>query len=329
MQSNVAASIAPSTDPDRFKSVIRDELFPIHFHSELNSLKTASLGGFQTGVVDVLRYVGQGLQWGDRSPDQIRSDRADYYAVCVPISARLDVSQNGLNARLRPGQFAFVSTRRPFEAQIRPLGDEPGFSALHVRVAGSLLRSRIPNVDDICNHELELRPGATRMMLSLFDIALTDGAYLSEPVKNQFGVTLLNAIADVALSVSDKAVRRDRESTQQRTLKLAKAYIATHLSDAELNPAMIADYCGVSVRSLHAAFATLSIETVNGFIRESRLLECRSALQNPRISNRTIIQIAGDWGFDDPSHFCHVYKSRFGNTPREERRHLLASAERL
>ena len=66
--------------------------------------------------------------------------------------------------------------------------------------------------------------------------------------------------------------------------------------------------------SLHLNFGPVA-----QLIRETRLQACREALQNPRLRQRTILEIAGDWGFDDPSHFSRLYKLRFGRTPREDR----------
>jgi AraC-like DNA-binding protein len=65
---------------------------------------------------------------------------------------------------------------------------------------------------------------------------------------------------------------------------------------------------------------------VAGYIRERRLQGCRAALLAPMLQQRSIIEIAGDWGFEDPSYFSHAYKARFGVTPRQDRKNNLGNS---
>lgn len=314
-------------DPVRFTSVIRSELCAMQFQSDIRARsRPSSLAGVQAGPVDVLRYSGLGEQWGGRDQRLIRSDRADYFVICAPISAQLAVRQNRQDVVLRRGSFTLVSTSRPFSARIRSEAAMEVFSAIHVRVPGALLRRQLPDLDEICGREIHVAPGSGRMMLSLFDIALNEGPHLSFAERERFGASLFDTISDVArLLVEREPQRLQRPSAQQRTFDRAAAFIASRLSDAELDPARVAAHCSVSTRYLHASFAALSTSTVAQIIRESRLQACRESLANPRMRQRTIIEIAGDWGFDDPAHFCRIYKAHFGRTPREDRGATLAA----
>ena len=310
-----------STDPVGFTSVIRSELFSMQFQSDVRARsRPPSLTGVRAGPLDVLRYCGTGEQWGGRDRQLIATDRADYYVICAPVSARLAVQQNGKSAELRCGSFAVVSTSRPFHARIRSDVDGEHFAAVHVRVPGPLLRQRIPYIDELCGAEVRALPGKSRMMLSLFELALSDGPYLSADERARLGDGLFEAVTEVAMSLTaTMAPPLPRHSAQQRTVDGAQAFIASHLSDPELDPAAVAAHCGVSTRFLHASFAARSAQSVAQLIRESRLQACRASLREARLRERTIIQIAGDWGFDDPAHFCRLYKARFGKTPREDR----------
>jgi AraC-like DNA-binding protein len=308
-------------DPVRFTSLIRSELCAMQFQSDVRARSRApSLAGVQAGPIDVLQYSGLGEQWGGRDQRLIRSDRADYYVICAPISAQLAVRQNGRTAELRRGSYTLVSTGRPFHARIHSEVNGEFFSAVHVRVPGPLLRRRIPDIDDVCGREVRVLPGSGRMMLSLFDLALSEGPYLSAGERTRFGNDLLEMIVDIATVPATSTERRvPRPSAHQRTVECAKAFIASRLSDPDLDPAAVAEHCGVSRRFLHTSFSALSDRSVAQFIRESRLQACHEALTHPRLRGRTIIEIAGDWGFEDPAHFCRLYKASFGRTPREDR----------
>lgn len=315
-------SFTAACETSRFGSVLRSELFAMEFESELRTRRRiSSLAAVQAGAIDVLRYSGLGEQWGSRDESLIRDDGADYYVICAPTSARLTIQQNGCDADLHQGSFTIVSTSRPFRARIRPESEQRAFSAVHVRMPGPLVRRCIPNIDALCGREVPALPGSSRMMLSLFELALTEIPHLSGEGRTRFGRNLLEVFSQVAIPLAsdDEAPRVSRGGARERTFRIARAFIAAQLSDPALDPRRVAEHCGVSTRFLHACFETLSDRSVAQTIRESRLDACRQALSNPALRQRTVIQIAGDWGFDDPAHFCRLYKAHFGRTPREER----------
>jgi len=314
-------SARPTVNPHRFNSEIRDEICAMGYTTDVEVTPDfASFAGVKAGAVDVLRYAGAGVQGGARTEKDIRLDRADYYLVCVPERAQLGVRHNGNAVELPPGSFALISTSRPFQATIRSTQDDRSFSTVYARVPGPMLRREIPNIEQLCGRALHVRNGASRAMLSLFLIALEDGPWLTDEERRGFGAILLSAVSRAAQDAAAVlATSPDPQLGARRILDRATAFIASRLADPELSPAEIAAHCGVSRRYLHAAFASLSAFSVSGHIRETRLQGCRSVLQNPAMNSCTITQIAGNWGFDDPSHFCHLYKSRFGKTPRHDR----------
>lgn len=252
--------VAGSGEHARFGAVIRSELFAMQFESELRMHRqVSSLSGVQAGAVDVLRYRGLGEQWGGRDESLTRRDRADYYVICAPTSARLTVQQDGCNAELHPGSFAVVSTSRPFRARIRPEPASEGFSAVHVRMPGPLVRRHIPHIDAICGREVPVMPGSSRMMLSLFELALTEAPHLPGAARARLGHELLEIFGQVAVAVADGVVRRvTRVSAKARILESARMFIASRLSDPDLSPRQVAEHCGVSTRFLHAAFSEWS-----------------------------------------------------------------------
>lgn len=54
---------------------------------------------------------------------------------------------------------------------------------------------------------------------------------------------------------------------------------------------------------------------VAAFVREQRLLRCFDELTRPAKLPRTISEVATRWGFENPSHFNRLFKSKFGLPP--------------
>jgi AraC-like DNA-binding protein len=95
-------------------------------------------------------------------------------------------------------------------------------------------------------------------------------------------------------------------------------FIEAHLGDPDLTPMRVAEACKMTPRYLHYLFSNES-ETVARYILRRRLEECSRALTIPSQRGRTVTAIAFDYGFNSPTHFGRVFRSRYGITPREFR----------
>jgi AraC-like DNA-binding protein len=95
------------------------------------------------------------------------------------------------------------------------------------------------------------------------------------------------------------------------------AHADAHLGDPELNPQSLAAAHGISVRSLHLLFEREGLKVAQ-WIRDRRLERCRDTLARPDWQGR-IIDLALEWGFNDPSHFSRVFRQRYGRAPRQAR----------
>lgn len=283
----------------------------------------ARLGQVQLGGVDVLRYYGSGIQKAQRRVSHIRQDRADHYMLYVPLSAEVDMLQDGHQAKITPGTFAFVTMARPFTGAV--YGAQPGdsYATLHVRIPASLLRERFPYIDDFCNHAFKIAPGASRIMTAVLNAAFQDGTLLTESQALAFGRTVVDVVANAALEGAELCGFTSTQPRRGRQAALVRiqGFIEENLSNPNLTTSHIADKCGISVRHLHSLFEDTGC-SVASWVREMRLQRCRDMLRNPRMQDRSLTEVAFDWGFNDASHFSRVYKNRFGHSPSEERRWL-------
>ncbi|WP_371688451.1 helix-turn-helix domain-containing protein [Ruegeria sp. EL01] len=90
--------------------------------------------------------------------------------------------------------------------------------------------------------------------------------------------------------------------------------ILENLADPDLSSTDIAQLNSISIQYLHKLFSTLGL-SVSRWIRKQRLNRCRTALLSGS-RQKSITEIAFDWGFNDASHFSRIFRAEFGTTPR-------------
>ncbi|MEW9529787.1 helix-turn-helix domain-containing protein [Microbispora sp. NPDC049125] len=145
----------------------------------------------------------------------------------------------------------------------------------------------------------------------------------------------LDALGDTAGRLTAKAAKRARNSTlhlirgildaelssQARSCHMrsrAERYIDRNLRDPSLDPRSIAKGLGVSLRTLHRAFAE-SDESVMAYVRRRRLDHARIEMAT-HDSSVTITYLAARWQFADAAHFSRAFRQRFGLTPTQYRK---------
>lgn len=278
-----------------------------------------TFGGLRLGPVDVFQARGEGVLRGYRTPFHIRADHVDDFLISMPRAARITLSQSSRSVCLEPGTFAFYSTRQPGSFEIVPGSASDPFELTHVRISGALLRQQIPYIDACCMRAIEVHPGAGRIMQSMIDTIFKEGWALRDEQSGPLSQLLVDAVANFIRSAPELiGLNTATRNAFDKVRETAKTFIATHLTDPDLDLSDIARHCGVSVRYLHKAFAACA-HSVSDHIRDSRLLQCRTALQAPALASRTVTEIAMMWGFNDSTSFGRAYKAKFGIVPSKDR----------
>ncbi|HEX3948244.1 MAG TPA: AraC family transcriptional regulator [Steroidobacteraceae bacterium] len=134
------------------------------------------------------------------------------------------------------------------------------------------------------------------------------------------------AAAETADSLLIDALLHAISSTAQRPtgeqndyVALAQRYIVRNLK-SDLSSAAIAAACGLSPRSLFRACRALLGTSPMAWARNLRLQRVRAELLRTDLIDRTISQIASDWGFTHFGHFCEAYRRLYRETPTDTRR---------
>ncbi|MCB1661732.1 MAG: helix-turn-helix domain-containing protein [Pseudomonadales bacterium] len=277
----------------------------------------------QLGQMILMQYAGTGLYTAKRSMSHIRSDHADDYLLYVPLSASVRINQDGHSTRVTPGTFAFVYSGKPFAGEVNSLSGSASdpYASVHARIPASLLRDRLPSLDRYPNQVYSVRPGASAIMVASIKTLLAEGDALSREQSSRLCQSLLDVVglATEEAMLSARQMAYIPPSMRALNLQKVKSFIDANLSNHRLNTLFIAEQCGISLRYLHACFND-SNWTVASWIKEQRLVKCRAALRSAEQRNKSVTEIAYEWGFNDSSHFSRAYKRRFGVSPVMERK---------
>ncbi|MGO2262440.1 helix-turn-helix domain-containing protein [Halomonas sp.] len=101
-------------------------------------------------------------------------------------------------------------------------------------------------------------------------------------------------------------------------------HVLQHLQD-ELTADGLARTLNTSRRTLYRLFATQGV-SVQNYIWQQRLAQCRKTLHSRHQVNRSISEIAFECGFNDAAHFSRRYKAYYGETPQQTRSALQGKA---
>lgn len=223
------------------------------------------------------------------------------------------LTQDGREAALTPGDFALYDTRRQYQ-----LSFDDTFKCLVVMFPRDLLPLRGNELSRFTARRVSGRQGIGGLVAPLLlnmskqmrDDELSANVELSAAVINM-----------LAAAVSEQLGCESRVSPETHRAALIlriKAFIDARLEDPELSSSGIADAHNISPRYLQKLFENEGI-TVTDWIRGRRLEHCRNDLVDPRLAGTSIATIAARWGLIDSSYFSRLFRSAYGEAPREFR----------
>ncbi len=285
------------------------------------SIEKADLGG-----LSLYKYSSKGVHSAHRTSEHVRNDVTDDVMMYIPLTSSYAVRQNGCEIDLAYGTAAFVRLDQPLVGTFFGRGSEPATGA-NVRLPLSLLRDRLPRIDDCMREVIPLERGAGRLMLSLLESVFVEAKYLDERTSCYVGSAVLDAVCSVghnwltsSCALDDPHLHGSRNLMRQRI----DDFILENLGQQNLSPSLIARHCNASLRSVHLAFEG-SGWTIMSWIKEQRLLRCRRDLQERELAQRSVAEIAYRWGFGDVAHFSRAYKARFLSPPSADRAKSLSN----
>ncbi|MCF7551034.1 helix-turn-helix domain-containing protein [Pseudonocardia sp. WMMC193] len=272
---------------------------------------TPTPGGLVTGRVTAanvadthLRRISSVPHTFVRTEGQVRRADEDYLQIALARRGRTLIVQDGREAVIGPGEFVLYDSSRPFtfattdsfeySVCLHPKRDLP-LSAAEMAASTAITFDGRRGIGAL------LPP-----LLSSLDRAV------AEDLPEAGEAALARTIGDLFVALVRSRVP---DGAPNLHLVRARAYIAAHLGDPDLDPAQVAAACAISVSYLHKIFADAD-ESVAGSIREQRLQGAWADLRTPHLS---IGAVGARWGMPDPATFSRAFRSRFGCSPREHR----------
>ncbi|RED32627.1 AraC family transcriptional regulator [Rhodopseudomonas thermotolerans] len=245
-----------------------------------------------------------------RTPARIACAREESVLFALGTTGHGGVVQDGREAVIRPGEFAFYDTTRPYELQFD--GD---FSQRILQVPREMIARRIRTEELTATTFSSARP----LDKLAYDFIASICA-LADRVDHDTADRLTEQAVDlVAMVIADRLDGR-RPATSHRAAMLyrLKAHIHSRLHDPELSAAGVAAALGMSPRYVSDLFAG-DATSFQRYVLAQRLERCARDLVAPRLAGRRIGEIAFAWGFNDLSHFGRVFRERYGVSPRDYR----------
>jgi AraC-like DNA-binding protein len=259
-----------------------------------------------------LNTVTSSRQRVERRPRRMGQSDSDYFLFAMQLNGIGEVRQDGRRAVLRPGDYAHYDTTRPYELEFQ--GD---FRQLVITVPRAQLRMHVPAAEKITARTVSSRYGAglvLRGVLESLPTALDHGVLEGQSA-------LSSAVLDlVAATLLGVPVPDDVPASKLKRyhLERIKSYVMQHISDPELSVTAIAEALDMAVSSLYRAFES-EPRSLAQLIWDQRLAGAKAMLIEPSWSQKSIKEIALEWGFSDPAHFSRVFRQRFDASPRELR----------
>jgi len=230
-----------------------------------------------------------------------------FYIACV-LSGGLEVCQSNRRIELHASDIALLDSSLGYQVHVRGAHD-----VLWIRVPRHRLEGRLPLPMEVTAQRIDGVAGEGRLVFTLLQATLDELGEISQ----QHALRITNTLLDLfALCLETPAEPSGGRSDLM--LRRVQNYIESHLSDANLSLARVAQQQSVSVRYLNKLFAKEGSSAAR-WIRTRRLERCRLDIESPDMTHRSISEIALSHGFNDASTFNRAFKSYFGVTPRSLR----------
>ena len=254
---------------------------------------------------------------GTRGRAQIAQDSQAYLNVVLIAEGhetlRFGPSERDL-VNLQAGMFTLWDSARPMAFETGP-----HLRQLSLIVPEQQLLRRLPRVRDLIGRAIDGRQGIGGLFVDHLQALAQRLPDLPPPSRP----AVLDATLDLLGLCLGEQPALPAPRLRHLLLEQVLRHVENHLTDPELGVGLLARQFRMTERNLHKLFEG-SGQTVCGHIRARRLAMCRRDLEAPLLAARQVTEIAGHWGFDDPSQFSKQFRAAFGMSPRDCRAQALA-----
>jgi AraC family transcriptional regulator, positive regulator of tynA and feaB len=277
------------------------------------AIDRADLGG-----LDLIVFENDAMD-AARTSRNIAQAPHDSLLICRQLRGGVHIEQDSRQILLTAGELTILDPQRPY------LAVYPSWSnMLLLKVPRSALEARVGRIGQITARPLRRENGIGALLSDHLALLPSHANVIDAPAAITAAAYTLDLIALAVVNLTGGAPR-GRSAARSLAASRLRAFIEARLGDPTLGPSSVAAGIGCSVRYAQVLLAESGTSIVR-LIQSRRLEQCERALADPAQTHRPVGEIAFAWGFSDLTHFCRLFKKRFGMTPREYRRHCLAQA---
>ncbi len=272
-------------------------------------IRLADLGSMR------LAHIVAGAHTVHRTAKIIRRGDPDFYKLSLQSSGRSLLRQADRDSILTAGDMALYDTNQPYDLRL----DGP-FEMIVLFFPRNLLNLPERSMKAISGRRISGDNSLPRL-ITPFMTGLTERMNQHAPETNRLlGDALLDMLA--AATADELGIDETSSGSRQPTmLREVKDYIEENLGDLMLDPTSIAAAHHISPRYLRKLFEAEG-ESASRWIRKRRLEGCRRDLGTQDLAHLSVSRIASQWGFTDAAHFSRLFRSTYGQSPREFRQNI-------
>ena len=239
-----------------------------------------------------------------RTSEQIRNETEDFCLVLIQREGRGMLRQDGRMCVMNPGDFVLTDCTRPYELMFD--GDHHDVYVL--RLPRKVLANHVANVEELSATTVASVCAAGQLLLTMVDTLRRDMANLHPA--SVLGVSdAITSIIGAGLRGLPEANQRKPSNLTAYHLARIRAFVDQNLRDPELSIGAVAAAMKLSPDHLCRLFRSEPVP-LSRLIWQQRLEACRRDLADPRLSERSVSEIAYSWGFNDATHFSRSFRER-------------------
>ncbi|WP_171262900.1 AraC family transcriptional regulator [Acinetobacter sp. ANC 4169] len=245
----------------------------------------------------------------------------DFFLIQIPIRGFERITLGKDKILCTPKEIGIIN---PYVKSV--INHQPDTEKLVIRIDKKLVEKNCQQIlNRTLNKNIEFDPTMSvdtkagiqwLRMVNWISNFVSDEDDLSPLMVSQIENNLVNMLLNYQLNTYSHEIHNDSISIAPAFVKKVEYYIQENAKKAiSIND--LAEFAGVSARSLFNGFKKYRNTTPMHFLKEIRLQYAYEDLKNASLGTDKVTTIAFKWGFNHLGHFSTDYKHRFGETPYE------------
>lgn len=235
----------------------------------------------------------------------------DCYFVVVLTSGKYLLEQGGREVSLQPGDMTLYDATEPHTIVMPQTS-----SKILISIPRNMFKQRIYNAGKLTAKKIPAKSGIGAVASAFIQTAVNQLNELEQPQFLELSDPILDMLTLAARQLNTSSIHlSDHKSL---TLMRVKQFIHQHGEESDLNPDVISNGVGLSVRYINNLF-NMEETSLMRFLTQQRLELAKRRLSNHLLSHKTITELAMQSGFNNMAHFSRIFKQNYGMSPRQYR----------